>query len=69
MGITRTDEWKCDLCGALARVAHGMKPEGWAKVTIENRYVDRDFSDKCLCSSCFSEVVHAAKANGERDDI
>jgi len=64
MGITRTDEFMCDLCGTKETVAHGMTPEGWAKVTIENRYVDRDFTDKCLCGTCVSEVLRSVKAHG-----
>lgn len=48
--------FKCDLCAAEGQTSSGSLPAGWVKVVIENRYVDRDFTDKHVCRGCVNVI-------------
>ena len=52
----------CDLCGSNAEeTGQYAIPTGWAKITIENKYLDRDFTDKHVCQDCVIAIKSFAK--------
>lgn len=60
MSGTTVTKYLCDLCDAKAEEVGSRVPAGWVKIIIENRYVDRDFTDKHVCPSCVGVIVKGA---------
>ena len=62
MSVIIVTKYVCDICSNTAEEKGASTlPLGWVKVVIENRYVDRDFTDKHVCKSCVGEIVMMAK--------
>lgn len=57
MAVAIQEKWTCDLCGQGATTEANKKPDGWAKIEIADRYVDRSWTAKCVCDSCSRQIV------------
>jgi ribosomal protein L37AE/L43A len=42
----------CEICGDTGKTGSGKPPANWVEISVENRYVDRDFTDKHVCDEC-----------------
>ena len=62
MGTKATYETTCDLCGNSTKHDTDGVPKGWMNFLIENRYVDRDFTEKHICNKCAKEISERYKA-------
>ena len=56
MSMKTTYHFECDLCGNETKEKQLVTPKGWAKLLIENAFVDRMFVEKFLCPTCISTV-------------
>lgn len=60
MSNTIITKYTCDICGRNAEEKGASTvPSGWAKIVVENKYCDRDFTDKHVCTSCVGEIARA----------
>jgi hypothetical protein len=56
MSTRKTLEFTCDICAARSGEVSCL-PKGWAKIIVENKYVDRDFHDKHVCDGCARKIA------------
>jgi hypothetical protein len=61
VSIKTTKEYTCDICSGRSGEVESL-PKKWAKVVVENKYVDRDFTDKHVCDECCKEIVRQVAA-------
>lgn len=58
MGITPVSVWKCDLCDKETQVpSNTTKPQGWVQISIADKYLDRSWTEKCICDECMLLII------------
>ncbi|AWX98698.1 hypothetical protein A8139_21500 [Marinomonas primoryensis] len=55
MGVKQINKYTCDICNN--EKSNPTKPDGWVLMSVENRYVDRSFDDKCICDHCLEDIL------------
>lgn len=56
MSVETTTKYYCDICQTIGKSKTGGIPDGWVLIVVENKYVDRDFTDKHVCDKCANEI-------------
>lgn len=56
MPLKDLTSWTCDLCGEGETVKKGGSPDGWVKVSLDDKYEERCWHDKVVCSSCIKLI-------------
>jgi len=59
MGCSDKTKWECDICSEAETTDRGMKPKGWSCFSITDRFHDRTFHNKAICSSCMKLATTA----------
>lgn len=50
-------EFTCDLCERRKAIDETRQiPEGWLRLSIEDRHVDRMWTEKHICNICIEEI-------------
>lgn len=52
---------ECEMCLNVHNQENSSIPEGWLNFHKENRFLDRDSTEKFLCPECIESVVKRVK--------